>query len=267
MHRVVVEQQQALRLRAAGEGERVGQRRMAPADVMRVLVVGVLAVVQQQRGAAGQLVARDPLRLQLLEPAAHRRLVVGDVAERGVALADAVAERGAAVGDRGGADRGRADRPLAVRRLAKRHVTGQLAHLERRQRRRDVAGDAVLERRVVGLRSPDHDLGAGPKQRREEHQPLDVIEVQVGEQQVQRPGVLRQGQAQRPDAGAGVEHEHVAVGERDLHARGVAAVAGGLRARRRHRAARAPDPHVQLRPPRRGRARRSPSRRWCRRWW
>ena len=229
---------------------------------MGVLVVGVLAVVQQQRGAAGQLVARDPLRLQVLEPAAQRRLVVGDVAERGVALADAVAERRAAVGDRRGADRGRADRPLAVRRVAERHVTGQLAHLHAATAAPRCSGRCGPRAARRGPAGPQITISVlGPKQRREEHQPLDVIEVQVGEQQVQRPGCPAAGTGPAADAGAGVEHEHVAVGERDLHARGVAAVAGGLRARRRHRAARAPDLARALSPPRRGRARRSPSRR------
>ena len=48
-------------------------------------------------------------------------------------------------------------------------------------------------------------------------------------------------QAERADARAGVEHERGAVGERHLHARRVAAVAHGLRARGRDRPARAPD--------------------------
>ena len=78
---------------------------MAPADVLGVLLVGVLAVVDEQVGVARELVARDPLRLQLRERGAERGLVVGDVAERRVALGDPVAERRPAVGHRLGADR------------------------------------------------------------------------------------------------------------------------------------------------------------------
>ena len=65
VQRVVVEQQQPLGRDAAGEAERVGQRRVAPAEVRRVLVVGVLAVVDQQRGAARELEAGDPVVVEL----------------------------------------------------------------------------------------------------------------------------------------------------------------------------------------------------------
>ena len=82
MERVVVEEHQPLGLDAARKGERVGQPRVAPADVLRVLGVGVLAVVDQQVARARELVARDPLRLEVIERRAERRLVVGDVAER-----------------------------------------------------------------------------------------------------------------------------------------------------------------------------------------
>ena len=47
-----------------------------------------------------------------------------------------------------------------------------------------------------------------------------------------RAAPRRQRQAEAADARAGVEHHDRAVGERDLHARGVAAVARGLRAGR-----------------------------------
>ncbi len=114
VQRVVVEEDGALGAGAAGEGERVAQRRVAPADVVGVLGVGVLAVVDQQRGVAGEREAGDPLLLEPVEVGAEAGLVVGDVGERGVAVVDPVAERRAAVGDRGGADPGRADLPLAV---------------------------------------------------------------------------------------------------------------------------------------------------------
>ncbi len=54
VHRVVMEEHGALGVGAAGEGERVRERGVAPADVVGVLGVGVLAVVDQQRGVAGQ---------------------------------------------------------------------------------------------------------------------------------------------------------------------------------------------------------------------
>src|ERR1044072_397788 len=54
VRRVVVEEDRALGAGAVGEGERVTQRRVSPADVVGILGVGVLAVVDQQRGIAGE---------------------------------------------------------------------------------------------------------------------------------------------------------------------------------------------------------------------
>jgi hypothetical protein len=48
--------------------------------------------------------------------------------------------------------------------------------VERRERRGDVAGEALAQRLGVG-RTPDDDLGVRHEQRREERQPLDVVEV------------------------------------------------------------------------------------------
>ena len=144
-----------------------------------------------------------------------------------------------------GADRRRADLPLARRRVAKRDRAGQLAHLDRRQRGGDVAGDAVLERGLGRSRPPDRDLHVGPEAGREEHQALDVVEVQVGEQDVD----LRCGDAGRgPGCGCPVPASRISsspLSRHELHAGRVPAVAVHLRPRRRNRASRSPDldPH------------------------
>ena len=65
--RVVVEEQGPPGADPVGERERVLERRVAPADVGRVLLVGVLAVVDQEIGVAGKVVAGDPLVLDLAE--------------------------------------------------------------------------------------------------------------------------------------------------------------------------------------------------------
>src|SRR3954454_1216230 len=213
---------------------------MAPADVERILVVGVLAVVDQQVGVAGEVVTGDPLRLVLGENGPQRRLVVRDIADGRVALGDAEAERWAAVVDRLAADGRRAELPLAGRRVAEEDVAGELTDLHRRKRRRDVAGDSVLEGGLGRGRAPDRDVGVGAKAGREEHQALDVVQVQVREQDV-HVGRNRQVQAQRADAGAGVEDDVLAARERELHARRVTPVSVHLRPRRRNRSASSPD--------------------------
>ena len=124
----------------------------------------------------------------------------------------------------------------------------EVADLHRRERRGDVTPEAVLQRLVGVGRSPDEDPGVGAEAGGEEHQALDVVEVKVGEQQVdhRRARAAIEGQAELADAGAGVEHDQGPVPQRDLHAGGVAAVAHRLRAGRGDGAARAPDPDSHL---------------------
>ena len=113
---------------------------------------------------------------------------------------------------------------------------------------------------------PDRDLRLGPEAGREEHQPLDVVEVQVGEQDVD-PAAGVEVEPEAADPGAGVEDQLLAAGQGHLHARGVAAVAVHVRPGGRDRAARAPDLELHAvsvlaqRPEEDHRARRSPPRR------
>ena len=104
VQRVMVEHHQPLGPGPVREGERVGHPRVPPAHVLGVFVVGVLAIVDQQVGAAGQVEARDPVRVEVGEPGAQCRLVVGNVGDRRLAIGDPIAERRPAVGDRLGAD-------------------------------------------------------------------------------------------------------------------------------------------------------------------
>ena len=64
MERVVMEEEQPLRLDAAREEQGVAELRVAPADVLGVLLVRVLAVVDQQIGIAGEVESGDPLGLE-----------------------------------------------------------------------------------------------------------------------------------------------------------------------------------------------------------
>jgi hypothetical protein len=67
VERVVVEEQEALCLCKPSEGEHVGEAGVPPADVTRVLVVGVLAVVNEERGAVCQAEAGQRLPFALAE--------------------------------------------------------------------------------------------------------------------------------------------------------------------------------------------------------
>jgi GAF domain-containing protein len=128
--RVVVEEHQPLGPDTAREAERVRDAGVPPADVLGVLGVGVLAVVDEERRVASQVVAGDPLRLEGFERRSERGLVVGDVAEDLVPVGDPVAERRPAVRHRLGADRRSVELPLAGGSVEERHLAGQLAHLD-----------------------------------------------------------------------------------------------------------------------------------------
>lgn len=62
VERVVVEEEEAVCLGEPSEGEHVGEAGVPPADVTRVLVVGVLAVVDEDRGAVCEVEAGERLR-------------------------------------------------------------------------------------------------------------------------------------------------------------------------------------------------------------
>src|SRR5215213_11253083 len=70
---------------------------------------------------------------------------------------------------------------------------------------------------------------------------MDVVEVEVGEEDVEPGRLVGQRQAEAADPGARVERQHRAVGEGDADAGGVAAVADRFRPGGRDRAARPPE--------------------------
>src|SRR5262249_39780783 len=82
VERIVVEEHEPLSLDPPREGQGVGEPRVAPADVLGVLLIGVLAVVNQEVRVAREVIAADPLGLEGLERGAKAWLVVGDVGER-----------------------------------------------------------------------------------------------------------------------------------------------------------------------------------------
>src|SRR4029450_4531167 len=100
---------------------------------------------------------------------------------------------------------------------------------------------AQAERRTG--RPPDVHLHAGLVERRKKPEPLDVIHVQVGEQQIDAANPAREGGAESPYSRPGIEHQHVVL-RAHLDARGVAAVASSFGSRASQRTARAPERDV-----------------------
>ena len=84
VERVVVEEQEALRLGELSVGQNVAEAGVPPADVVGVLRVGVLAVVDQKRGAVCELEAGKRAPFACAELWFEGEFLVGDVAQRGV---------------------------------------------------------------------------------------------------------------------------------------------------------------------------------------
>jgi hypothetical protein len=96
---------------------------VAPTDVIRVLVVRVLAVVDEG-GAVCEVEAGERLPFARAVPWAEGEFLVGDVAERRVSLADAVAVGGTGVGNGGCLDARGPNLPLPLWQARKEILAG-----------------------------------------------------------------------------------------------------------------------------------------------
>ena len=158
---VVVDEQQSLNAAATAEDQRIRDARVTPAAVRGVLVLGVLAVMDEERRTAGERVSGDPGRRGGGEVLAESRLVVGQVAEAGPVLTKPVAQRRSPVGDERRPQLDRADSPRLRGDIPEGHVGGKLADLDRGERVGDVAGETLAQRAPCGRRAPDGDLDLG----------------------------------------------------------------------------------------------------------
>ena len=170
--------------------------------------------------------------------------MVRDVADRRGAVLDPVAERGATMVDGRGGHARRADFPLDRLGVAEGEVRRELTDLDGRERRGDIAREPVAQRGFRGGGAPDRDVRLPAERRGEEHQALDVIEMEMRKQDVDRLVHPREREAEVADARAGVEDQRAPVRQRQLDARGVPSVAHCLRPGCRNRAPRAP--HLDL---------------------
>src|SRR5829696_283827 len=145
-----------------------------------------------------------------------------------------------------GADLRRPDFPLGRGRVAEVDIAGELADLNGGEGSGDVARDPLLERGLGRGRAPDRDLGLGAEAGGKEHQSLDVVEMEVGEQDVHPRQLLADADPEAANAGAGVDDQGGAVGELELDAGGVAPIAVHLRPGGRNRPA--CPPYLDLHP-------------------
>src|SRR3974390_3229827 len=111
---------------------------------------------------------------------------------------------------------------------------------------REVAPEPLAQWAVLAPRTPDRHLNFGGEQGSEEHQPLDVIKVEVRQQNVHSASTPCERQPERSDSCAGVEDQLSSVAGRDLHAGRVSAETGGGWAGHGDRSADTPEPDSQL---------------------
>ena len=79
--RVVMEEHEPLGLRLPREADGMRHARVPPPDAVWVLVLGELAVVEENVDVVGERMAGDPVGIERRELDAQDRLVVGDERE------------------------------------------------------------------------------------------------------------------------------------------------------------------------------------------
>src|SRR5439155_2439097 len=213
----------------------------APAEPSFVLRCGVLRVVQEKVGTCRERPAGDPFGL-IVQRGGQVRLMVRHVGEHMTLLLDPVAEGGPTMLDRLGLDHRASHAPGPAWHVFERGLGGGFREADREERRRQVSRDPLPQRRGRGRWPPEPEPPAGRPERREEAEPFHVVEMEVGEADVELAVIsLEQPLPELADPGARIEDQRGAVGELELDTGGVAAVADGRGSRRGERAARAPN--------------------------
>src|SRR2546422_6007524 len=125
-------------------------------------------------------------------------------------------------------------------------MAGQLPQADGKIRTLHLRGENSGQAFSGALEAEDADVVGRIVSGLEEGEPLHVVPVRMGNDQCQverlAPELRAKRFAERADAGAGVENDEFAVPAK-LDARGIAAIANGVRSRGRNRAAHAPEPN------------------------
>ena len=218
--------------------------------------------MKQDVGALGQGIPRDPIGRDRLQIDAERGFVIGDVCQHPSVVLHSISEGGTGVLHEGAPDAHTPQFPLGLRDVVELEMGRKLVDVHGEQGRREVRGHAVAERMRGRGRTPDVHLAVRVPDGSEESHPLDVIEVEMGEKDVDAGRMVAlQRHPEVADAGPGVDHQHASIRGPDLQAGRVAAVTNRLGARRGQRPAAPPDLRLHARSARP--ARRAPrTRRW-----
>ena len=227
MRRVVVEHDDPGRLGQADEGGEVRQRGVAPADARRVLLRRVLRVVEEDVGARGR--SRSPgMPVSGVRRAGRRQARArgrAREAKRAAVLLEPVRSVGPGCVTRSVVTRSDPRSRVAASIFVEDEV---LSSLSEKGRGTAAARDTRRSSRASCPRRAGPQtwrVDSGSKRGVKKPSPCDVIEVQVGEQEMHglRPLGGERG-AERPNSRAGVEDERRARQRAHLDARRVAPV-------------------------------------------
>src|SRR5262249_48082073 len=114
------------------------RRTVAPPDVTGILRAGALSVVEQQIDLLRPLEPRGPLRMERKSGCPDRRLVVGQIGERGPFRFDPVAHCRAGMTDACGAYGERADGEPTASSVVQLEAAGEIAQQHGKQGRSEV---------------------------------------------------------------------------------------------------------------------------------
>ena len=208
---VVVEGHEMFYICQSCELEGVPDAAMSESDPGLVFLFGILCVMDQQVGAFCQPVARNPCFIVWERTPAQRRLVVWQVGHRRVSVLDPVSNGRVRMNDQLGCDGKFPDLDRMRRQLMEAERGSQLVHAYREQRGGKILlqAGAQRERRAGG--SPEMDLHPRPPQRRKKREPLDVIHMQMGQQDVDLAQVCRKSLTQIPQPRPCIENEQIAL--------------------------------------------------------
>lgn len=132
---------------------------------------------------------------------------------------------------------------LAGPKVAELRARAERLDLDWKQRRaHQPSHRAFYTGHGLKMACPQSDGAIGRKQRREERQADDVVDMEMAEKDIEQlAGSFEHKRIpERTDAGAGVEDQNL-IAAANLHARGVATVACGAGSRARDAAANAPE--------------------------
>ena len=212
---------------------------MAPADLVAILAQIVLRIVNDEVGPGEELDVAEILPVRQGRAATalggprRVRLVVGGIDHGDTTHLQAIAEREGGVIQILGDDSHFSRREAPLDEVVVANGRPELAERHGKVRVLHLPGKGPLELQAESARSVDVPLVVAAEERREEREPLYVIPVGMGDQQV--PTHRRTTPDQRlPEAvgpGAAIEHDERARGSAHLDARGVAAIAERVRPR------------------------------------